>query len=364
MNIHSKNHKSQISILVLSDGKPGHYNQSLGIIDSMKDVYAEVKQIRFKKKWRDNTLRVITRLIYRIDISNKLIKALLKWSLESSSFSQLQELGHFDAVLSTGSSVAAPNFWLSKIIGAKSVVCTRPSPIGIKPYDLAILPEHTRLQGKNVIRTFGVPNRINPEFVKAKGEELLCKINTGGKKVIGVLLGGEDPYYSIPPDLMAVISDVLIDISKSIGVCLAVTTSRRTDPKSEEIVHSKLSNDLCCLLVLANQQKESPVPGIIGMSEVVIVTEDSFSMVCEAASSGKKVIILEVKRKRSGNPKRQRVYKLMAEKGYVRISDIYRLKQSLINFMNATGQPEVLNDAKVAANAILGLLCLQENLHN
>ncbi len=161
MNIHSKNHKSQISILVLSDGKPGHYNQSLGIIDSMKDVYAEVKQIRFKKKWRDNTLRVITRLIYRIDISNKLIKALLKWSLESSSFCLLQELGHFDAVLSTGSSVAGPNFWLSKIIGAKSVVCTRPLVL-----NLMILLYFQNIQGykgkmllePSVFPTGSIPN--------------------------------------------------------------------------------------------------------------------------------------------------------------------------------------------------------------
>lgn len=358
------NNITPISILVLSDGKPGHYNQSLGIIDSMKDIHAEVRQIKFKKKWRDNTLRVITRLAYQININYKLIKALLKWSLESSSFHELQELGHFDAVISTGSSVAAPNFWLSRIIGAKSIVCTRPSPIGINPYDLVILPEHTKLQGKNVVRTFGVPNRINPEFVKIKGEGLLSKINTNKKKVIGVLLGGEDPYYSIPPDLMSVIIDVLLDIIKKADAYLAVTTSRRTSSEAKEIVKEKLSNNLSCFLVLAEQQKENPVPGIIGISEVVIVTEDSFSMVCEAASSGKKVMILEVKRKRNGNPKRQRVYRFMAENGYVRISNIYGLKKSLIDFMNETLQPKVLNDAKIAADAILELLYSKKNFHN
>ena len=351
------NKKAPLSILVLSDGKPGHYNQSLGIVDAIKDIQSEVKQVRFKRKWRDNVLRVITRLIYHIDINPEFIKGLLKWSLEKTSYCELQKLGHFDAVLSTGSSVAAPNFWLSRLINAKSIVCTRPSPVGINPFDLAILPEHTRIQRKNVVKTFGVPNRINPELIKAKGKELLRKINTNGRKVIGVLLGGEDPYYSIPPDLTNKLCDVLLDIGKETNACLAVTTSRRTDPKSEEIVRSRLSNDSCCFLALANQQKESPVPGIIGISEIVIVTEDSFSMVCESASSGKKVMILQVKRKGKGNPKRQRVYELLAEKGYVKISNILELKDSLISFMNERSQPEVLNDAKVAADAILELLC-------
>ncbi len=51
------NNISSISIIVLSDGKPGHYNQSLGIMDSMKDIRYEVKQVKFKKKWRDNTTK-------------------------------------------------------------------------------------------------------------------------------------------------------------------------------------------------------------------------------------------------------------------------------------------------------------------
>ncbi len=73
-------------------------------------------------------------------------------------------------------------------------------------------------------------------------------------------------------------------------------------------------------------------------------------------------MILEVKRKGKGNPKRQRVYKLLAEKGYVRISNISGLKGSLVSFINEKSKPEVLNDAKVAADAILELL--YKNVHN
>ena len=47
-----------MKIVVLSDKKPGHYKQSLGIIQNIPDCESEWIDIVFKSKWRDNLLRV------------------------------------------------------------------------------------------------------------------------------------------------------------------------------------------------------------------------------------------------------------------------------------------------------------------
>ena len=118
------------SILVLSDGKPGHYNQSFGIMDRMEDVSTEIIEIRFKRKWRDNLLRVFARLLAGVRLPHKLIRWMLRWSMEGASAERVLAGRHFDAILSTGSSVAAPNLLLGQLMDAKTAVCTRPSPVG------------------------------------------------------------------------------------------------------------------------------------------------------------------------------------------------------------------------------------------
>ena len=361
----------QNSVLVLSDGKPGHYNQSLGIMDRMRDISVKTVEVRFRRKWRDDLLRVLTRLLAGVKLPRKLIEAMLKWAMESSSIASVLGAGHFSCVLSTGSSVAAPNLLLGQLMGAKTAVCTRPSPAGINHFDLAILPEHMKLRrpAGNAVMTLGVPNRITPEYVGTAGTHLAEKLNIvptsipaargedGRGSIIGLLLGGDDRHYSISPGTASLLCDVLLDICKEAGAKLALTTSRRTDPKSEDVIRSKmLDNPLCCFSVLAGEpQQGSPVPGILGISDVIIVTEDSFSMVCEAASSGRKIVILAVERKKQ-NLKRQRVYRLLSERGYAKRADISNLGNVVLDLLNDAAAPKVLDDAQTAADALRDLI--------
>lgn len=352
-------------ILILSDSKPGHYNQSLGIVERLPhDIGYEVKQVKFKRKWRDNLLRVLTRLLFRFNPSSSFIRDIFRWSMDERCADEILSLKRFDLILSTGSSVAAPNLLLSRLLGAKSVVCTRPSPLGIKYFDLAILPEHSRPRRskRNVLMTLGVPNRITPEKVDLAGQRLSMDLNLVGKKFFGLLLGGEDPYYSIPPELAVKIIDVLINTCKIKGYYLVLTTSRRTRQDTEIELRSRLKTELFCSLAIyaSEPQSENPVPGIIGISEVTVVTEDSFSMVCEAASSGRKVVVLNVHRKRrKANAKRERAYELMAEEQFIYRTDIVGLQDVLLSLADKEVNVRILEDSNIAANAILRLLYSQ-----
>ena len=48
-------------------------------------------------------------------------------------------------------------------------------------------------------------------------------------------------------------------------------------------------------LLWAKDYPDNPIPGILGLSEYVIVTEDSFSMLMEAVHSGKPVLSVRLK---------------------------------------------------------------------
>lgn len=343
-------------ILILSDGKPGHYNQSLGIMDRMGDVPVVVVEIRFRRKLRDNLLRIFARLLGGMRLSHKLIRNMLGWSMEGSAFKAVLSVGIPDIILSTGSSVAAPNLLLGQLINAKTVVCTRPSPIGINHFSLAILPEHMRPRrsAKNAVMTLGVPNRITPERVEVAGEKLRNQLGINKLHIVGLLLGGDDNHYTIPPEMASSLCDILLGLCEENELHLALTTSRRTDTEAEEAIKSKTrGNSICCFSILAGEpQQESPVPGILGISDIVIVTEDSFSMVCEAASSGKKVIILKVNRKKNGDPKRQRIYQILNERGYAKDADLSNLEDVILDLADNPSKPRVLSDAQTAADAL------------
>ena len=347
-------------VLVLSDGKPGHYNQSLGIMDRMRDVPMATIEVRFRRKWRDDTVRVLARLLAGVELPQKLIGSILKWALEGSAAATILGTERSDVILSTGSSVAAPNLLIGRLTGAKTAVCTRPSPVGTSHFDLAILPEHMkpRRHADNAVMTLGVPNRVTPESVEAAGNELAERLDIAGHPVIGLLLGGDDQHYSIPPALVSALSDVLLSICEETDARLALTTSRRTDPGSEDVIRSRILGDpSCCLLVLASEpQQKNPVPGILGISDVTIVTEDSVSMVCEAASSGRKIVLMEVNRRKQGHPKRRKVFQLLIDRGYVRTADISNLRDVVLGFMSDTVRPEVLDDARTAADALRDLI--------
>ena len=93
-----------MKIVVLSDKKPGHFKQSLGIIQNIPDCDSEWIDIAFKSKWRDNLLRAFMCMFGGIPLPTSLIHALLRRCLESSSYNSLYLLQEADLILSTGSS--------------------------------------------------------------------------------------------------------------------------------------------------------------------------------------------------------------------------------------------------------------------
>ena len=99
-----------MKVVILSDNKPGHYKQSLGIIEKLPECQTEWLEVVFRQKWRDNLLRVFMCIFGGMPLPMSLIHTMLRWSLASESYSTLTHLQTTDIILSTGSSVAGDQF--------------------------------------------------------------------------------------------------------------------------------------------------------------------------------------------------------------------------------------------------------------
>lgn len=309
-------------VLILSDGKPGHVNQSLGVARYIQDAHVTVKKLMIKDRYRDIGARVRSLGLPLWPLSPARARAWLHWLLTADC---VQELLAWEAhlILSTGSSAGAPNLMLARYMGVPSVTCMIPSPMGTGPFDLALVPRHfqTRMRD-NIFLTLGVPNPWQPgdarEEVKEWGARLQQDLHSYPKPCLGLLLGGNDPYHEVQWARLQTILQGITTYLSGRG-SLLLTTSRRTPNSIREALRAWIKEaPFPSLYIQDDQWDANPLPMMAVLSSILMVTEDSLSMMSEAVSCHRKVLILGLERKKKGIPRTQRLRKDLQDHGYIR----------------------------------------------
>jgi len=339
-----------VDVLVLSDGKPGHVNQSLGMVKHIEGLKYRVARIKFKSEFHRG-------LAWIAGVWGLGKGGFLKWALKPDGYrTSMESMPRI--VLSAGISVAAINLILGKIFKAKTVVSMKPGPIKLARFDLAIIPMHDEPPKiETVVETLGAPNIIDEELLGGERAKLQQEIVFKKKMKIGVLIGGETPDYYISRSTMALLARNLREICESLDAEFLIATSRRTPKNLERMISASFGRDERCKLIsIASQTKTNPIPGILGLCDIVVVTEESISMVSEAASSGKYVFVVRIDRKHHKRLKQERTIDELAERGYIIKSDMESLCDTIVRFWPPRQPARVLNDTARAAEALLKLL--------
>lgn len=351
-----------MKIIVLSDNRPGHYKQSLGIIQNLTDYTIDWQELRFRDKWRDNLLRVFISIFGGFPLPIPIIKSLLEWSLHSTDYKSILRKNNVDIVLSTGSSLAAINLLLGKLYQAKTITCRRPSPIGIRKFDLAILPMlswHKSEYKKNVCKTIGVPNPISPELLNKKRDNYVETLKLDSRKCIGILIGGTDKSETISIEDASQLIETIDSVVKKLNFQILITTSPRTPIEVTDYLKSKLeATEWCPLFIEPNSPSiiDDPYEAILALSDLIIVTGDSFSMVCEAASSGRRVIVLPMTLKAIREPRRYKAYRYMEENMMITLSNRNELSRHIKEEFFSDTSNKILQDTETAVREIQKLL--------
>ena len=282
-------------VIIVSDNIRGHYHQSLGIaqwLGRLGGVKVEepVKLPEISNLKKIYMLKIKGRKIPVKD-SNYSKKWLASFGISSEDYDRPGTL-----FISAGSNAAPFCLALAKATGNKSAVVMTPSIFGTKPFDYAIVPEHDPhdLNDKKILTTLGAPNHIFYESAQKTAEEFFAG-RKFSKKVVAVLVGGDDANYQITEEW---VKEVLGDLKRFPDITTLITTSRRTDEFVEKTVEDLFSSHSTTgyLLIFSRNTKISAVTAMLGAATHVVVTEDSVSMVSEAATAGFKVGLLRVPR--------------------------------------------------------------------
>jgi len=204
----------------------------------------------------------------------------------------------------------------------------------------------------------GALNLIDADYLKEKSGRLKQSGFIKGNLsplCIGVLIGGDSKGFSISRRM---ISGVISQIKKSaeeLNADILTSTSRRTPLEVEQVIKNEFGGySRCKLMVIANQNNHPDVVGgILGYSSIIISSPESISMVSEAVSAGKYVVVF----KADGlSRKHRRFLKNYQDKGYIYLEEAEGLADSIKEIWKNRPEVHVPEDNLKVAEALSKIL--------
>ncbi len=325
-------HSPQKDILILSDGKIGHLKQSLACVDVFKDmgfvVKSRVVEVDFKGGIHARVFAILSFIL-----GPRLLRSVLRVFIKNEIVGKLTGSA-YDIVISAGSSLAPVNSAVSFDNNAVSVAIMKPGIEPLSRFNLVIMPTHDRPpERKNVMHLVGSLNAVSSGKIKEDFDKLvswkpeLREYEKANVPKIGLLLGGDSKNYTITKEMSDFLCLQIKRFLDETNGMVFITTSRRTPDTVVKVFESYFKNELCCrLFIVASEfNPEGTVGGIFHLSDYIIVSGESISMVSEAAASGKYTLAFEPHCQVPDN-KVQRFLQAMSENGsiyFVKLNEIY-----------------------------------------
>lgn len=355
-------YSNQRNILLLHDGKMGHLRQVQAvsgiILEEAKKRNLEIRTKEIQVSLKGRLSSIFQALSLTLAGRNQCQGCLwcVKYLLTPRTFRELQSY-FADIVISCGSRIAAVNSVISSENQAKSVVLMRPGTLSTKRFDLVIMPAHDNPPKRhNVVTTSGALNLVDEGYIKSQALSLKSRVGTIKNPVLGLLLGGDTKRFKLTLDLLKpLIREIKLFLERHDGSVL-ITTSRRTSPEVENLIKQEFKNyNRTKLLVIANEKNiPEAVGGILGLSQIVIISAESISMISEAANSGKYVVVFRPKTnigRRHG-----RFLRHCADRKYIYLSDSDKISWILEEIVTKKPENVKLQDRALVKEALARLL--------
>lgn len=272
-------------ILIISDGKPGHLNQSIAFC-KIKDVSYDILEVKFKSKFHKALSYFFDKLGYYTDF---LFTDYKKYYGD-----------FYDTVISAGSGTYYFNKYISKKYNKKAIALMLPKSYNYKDFYYIIAQEHDNPVRQDNILTLP----LNLSFPKEKG--YVKKIED--KKSLAIIIGGDNDVFDMEHEL---IKDELDDIFEKYPEYLKyITTSRRTSKEIEKLINEYKFD---YKLIYSEEPNINPIGDFIAVCDEFFITTDSTSMLSEVrANSEAKINIIDLDSKKE-NTKYHRLVKIIED---------------------------------------------------
>ena len=204
----------------------------------------------------------------------------------------------FDVIISCGRKSVIPSIHLKKNSNKKVINIHIQNPkVNFKNFDFIVAPEHDGITGENVINTKGAIHYLTKEEILTNKNYLDSFIKKDNRKIISLIIGGPTKYYDYSDENIEKIFNNLKTLVEKKEYQLVIIPSMRT-PKSI-IEKAKLFFGERHTVIESVDKKA--YLSALAISEYIVVTCDSSSMISEAALTGKPIYIANIEPKKNDN---------------------------------------------------------------
>ena len=283
-------------VLILTDGKAGHENQSkafaraLGFDFDVVEVHFKSKLAKAKSYLLDNLGIVSLGLLDGLD------------NLENQ---------QYRAVIGTGSGTFYAAKAVAKKLGVKCGVVLYPRGYRLSTFDCIFAPSFDNpAKLANVVE---IPANLvaNDAAFYEKGVASFKERYSGATdNLVGVIVGGPNKCSSMTAEWMKKHLDKIFAANK--GAQLCVTTSRRTPPEVEALVDSYPWT----YKLIYSKDHFNPIPAFVQLAKRLYVTAESTGMLSEASTFGTAEVVA-LDNLKPGPHKFRRFVENLADDGYV-----------------------------------------------
>ena len=258
-------------ILIISDGKPGHLNQSIAFC-KIKNISYDILEVKFKSKFH----KIAPYLFDRVNFfTEELFEEHKNYYPD-----------FYDAIVSTGSGTYYFNKLIAQKYNKKSIALMLPKSYKYSNFYYIIAQEHDHpILLDNLL---AIP--LNLSYSSPKG---FIEKNKN-KKSLAIIIGGDNGVFSMNYYL---IKDKLDEIfAKYPDYLKYITTSRRTSFDIETLIDEY---EFDYKLIYSREPNINPIGDFIAICDEFFITIDSTSMLSEVrANSDAKINIIELESKK------------------------------------------------------------------
>ena len=212
----------------------------------------------------------------------------------------------FDIIISCGRKSVIPSIHLKKNSKKKVFNIHIQDPkVHFNNFDFIVAPEHDSIKGQNVITTKGAIHYLTENEIIRNKNYLNSFIKKDDRKICALILGGPTKYYDYSVRNIENIFLILNDFLKKNDFQLVIIPSMRTPKATIDYAIEYFGENHT---IIDNVDKKAYLSAL-SISESIVVTCDSSSMISEAALTGKPIYVANILTKK--NDKRFREFRYL-----------------------------------------------------
>lgn len=277
-------------VWIISDGKPGHYNQSRAIAEAVRDARGwEIEWVtvhpRYRGSFRPAAYWLTNTFGERLGLS------IAAWLFR---FKPLPTEPP-SLIVSSGGTTAVFNALAAAEFGCPNLFLG-PPPLRFDRFSRVIFSEEDG-EGPNVVRLPFLPTPVTPALAEKAGNALKRELMASGaalsdEPLWAMLIGGDSRNHRFSDDDWRALAAGMNQLSRRHGGRWLITTSRRTGPAAEALLRQELEPTSIADATWWQDRPRAVVPAYLGASECVFCTQDSLTMLTDGMAAARPVFAL------------------------------------------------------------------------